>query len=234
MPRYSLPLQKASIMGRYASGRKYSDSLLDGLSNTSLKFALKPASTHESTGIANPHFGLLATDGGSLRLATDRKTVLHVQWFTLRRCGSERPKAKRSSSSIGTRTSRLSLMLAVSTLNRKSLDNIKRVLTSVACADSFSIRDARGGKWCSHCRSKSRRTGSTSAIWQRLLCSSSCTQRNDRCTTAVSSAPFSVAIVCGNESRRSPKRAKGSKAIGAIRQIGSGSRCRRAILAICQ
>src|SRR5438132_12403549 len=136
MPGYSLPLQKASIMGRYASGRKYSDSLLDGLSNTSLKCALKSASTHESTGIANPHFGLLATDGGSLRLATARKTLLHVRRFTLRQCGSESPKAKRSSSSIGTRISKLSIMLAVSTLNRKSLANSKRVLTSVACAES--------------------------------------------------------------------------------------------------
>src|SRR5438094_6179930 len=164
MPGYSSPSQNASIKGRYASGRKNSDSLLEGLSKTSLKCALKPASTHESTGIANPHFGLLATEGGSLRLATARKTLLHVRPFTLRRCERDKPKAKSSSSNIGTRTSKLSFMLAVSTLNRKSLDNIKRVLTSVACADSFSIRDARGDRWCSHCRSKSRRTGSTSAI----------------------------------------------------------------------
>src|SRR2546430_3385449 len=107
-------------MGRYTSGRKNSGSLLEGSSKTSLKCALKSASTHESTGIAKPHLGLLATDGGSLRLATARKTLLDVRWFTVRRVGSERPKAKKSSASMATPTSKLAPMPALSTFDRKS------------------------------------------------------------------------------------------------------------------
>src|SRR5262249_22003110 len=140
-------------------GRKNSGNLLEEPSKTSPKRALKSAFTQASTGIPNPILGLLATLGGNLRWAAARNTRLHARPFTLRRCGRDKPKAKSSSSNIGTRTSKLSFMLAVSTLKRKSFGNTNRVLTSVVCKERRSNREDGRGKQYSHCGSKSLRTG---------------------------------------------------------------------------
>src|SRR5215813_12572782 len=98
MPGHVAPSQNAYIMGRYASGRKDSGSLLDGPIKAFFKCALKSASTQASTGIPNPILGLLATLVGRRRWAMARKTLLQVRPFTLRRCGRDKPKAKSSSS----------------------------------------------------------------------------------------------------------------------------------------